>query len=103
MKRFRGLAVLIALVTLVALASAGSWVRTAAVPQPQPNAISAPAPAPAPSRQAADQAACADPFGGGLEQQGCHDCPKSLLPDCTRISCIPCCFHCPGDPFNRCL
>lgn len=102
MKRFRGLAVLIALVTLVALASAGSWMRTAA-PQAQPTALSAPAPAPAPEPQAPDQAACSDPFGGGTEVKGCHDCPTSLLPGCTRISCDPCCFHCPGEPFNRCL
>ena len=103
MKRFRGLAVLIALVSLVALASAGSWTRTAAVPPSQPNAISAPAPAPAPEQQGPDQAACSDPFGNGAEVKGCHDCPTSLLPECTRISCVPCCFHCPGEPFNRCL
>jgi hypothetical protein len=101
MTRFRGLAVLIALVSLVALASAGSWTRTAAVPQSQPNAISAPAPAP--ESQQPDQAACSDPFGNGTEVKGCHDCPTSLLPGCTRLSCDPCCFHCPGEPFNRCL
>ena len=104
MTRFRGLAVLIALVSLVALASAGSWMHTAATPPPQPNAIIAPAPVPAPEPPLQnDAAACSDPFGGGAEVKGCHDCPTSLLPDCTRISCNPCCFHCPGEPFNRCL
>lgn len=30
-------------------------------------------------------------------------CPKSLAPGCTRVSCDPCCFRCPGEPFLRCL
>ena len=33
----------------------------------------------------------------------CKSCPKSLAPGCTRVSCDPCCFQCPGEPFLRCL
>lgn len=33
----------------------------------------------------------------------CKDCPKNLAPGCTRVSCDPCCFRCPGEPFLRCL
>jgi len=33
----------------------------------------------------------------------CKSCPKNLAPGCTRVSCDPCCFQCPGEPFLRCL
>jgi hypothetical protein len=33
----------------------------------------------------------------------CKACPKNLAPGCTRVSCDPCCFQCPGEPFLRCL
>lgn len=47
-----------------------------------------------------------DSLGGRGDAQGgnpCKSCPKNLAPGCTRVSCDPCCFQCPNDPFLCCL
>ena len=47
-----------------------------------------------------------DSLGGRGDAQGgnpCKTCSRNLAPGCTRVSCDPCCFQCPNEPFLRCL
>lgn len=55
--------------------------------------------------QGAEPETCSTVEQAGAAAGGnpCKDCPKNLAPSCTRVSCDPCCFRCPGEPFLRCL
>jgi hypothetical protein len=107
MRTLRASALMIAALTLAALvfvsppagkASGSGEVALLGSPQAHSQPTFAPVaestPSSACSAEAGEAPSSANP---------CHSCPKSLLPACTRVSCEPCCFQCPGEPFLRCL
>lgn len=106
MRRIRTSALVIALLALAFLvlaspqASKASGPGETAItgnPQAHPELFSPPEAGPT------ENAACSAASENEMAVNPCKDCPKSLAPGCSRVSCDPCCFRCPGDPILRCL
>ena len=106
MRRPRIPAVAIVAVTLALLVAAGFQTKTLSGSH-APAAAGAPTlqngASPSPERALPEGEKCAAEQNGTTGHNPCKSCPTSLLPNCTRLSCDPCCFQCPGEPFIRCL
>ena len=108
MKRIRTSTLVIVMLALAFLVIVGTQTSKASGsggPAATGNPTMQAEPSTPPGAAPAEGKKCSAPARGEVAAGGnpCKSCPRDLAPGCTRVSCDPCCFRCPGDPFIRCL